>query len=307
MTINLPVPTLKIAVVGDIHDQWEELDNLALQALAVDLVLFVGDLGNESLSVVRLIADLPLPKAVILGNHDAWYTASDWGRKQAPYDHAKEDRVQTQLDWLGETEVGYGKLDFPQFQLSVVGSRPFSWGGPEWKSKRFLRDRYGVRNFQESADKIVSQVQASHYQNLIFLGQNGPYGLGHQAEAICGRDWPPFGSDHGDPDLAEAIAASHNLGKKIPFVTFGHMHHRLRHTQTRLRTRVVRDDHGTVYLNAASVPRILNHNGDRLCNFSIVTFSHDQVQQIDLIWVNQHFDVKSEELLYTPHATMMTG
>jgi uncharacterized protein (TIGR04168 family) len=70
---------------------------------------------------------------------------------------------------------------------------------------------------------------------------------------------------------------------------------------------VVRDDHGTVYLNAASVPRILNHNGDRLCNFSIVTFSHNQVQQIDLIWVNQHFDIKSEELLYTPYATMMTG
>lgn len=304
MLSNLPTPTLTIAVVGDVHDQWEERDNLALQALAVDLVLFVGDFGNESLPVVRCIADLPIPKAVILGNHDAWYTASDWGRKQSPYNHAGEDRVQTQLDWLGETQVGYGKLDLPQFQLSVVGSRPFSWGGPEWKSKRFLRDRYGVRNFQESAAKILSHVQITAYKNLIFLGHNGPYGLGSQAEDICGRDWQPLGSDHGDPDFATAIAASRNLGKTISLVTFGHMHHRLRHTQQRLRTRVVQDNHGTVYLNAACVPRILDQNGDRYRNFSIVSLCEHQVSQISLIWVNHDFQLVSEELLYSPHATI---
>ncbi|KAK3010889.1 hypothetical protein RJ639_011614 [Escallonia herrerae] len=39
-----------------------------------DLVLFTGDLGNENVELVRSIADLRFPKAVILGNHDAWTT-----------------------------------------------------------------------------------------------------------------------------------------------------------------------------------------------------------------------------------------
>ncbi len=107
---------IKIAVVGDIHDQWEADDGIALQQLNVDLVLFVGDFGNESVEVVRAIAALDIPKAAIFGNHDAWYTATDWGRKKCPYDHKKEDWVQQQIDLLGDTHVGYGKLDFPAYE-----------------------------------------------------------------------------------------------------------------------------------------------------------------------------------------------
>ena len=73
---------IKIAVVGDVHDRWEAEDELALKHLGVDLVLFVGDFGNESVEVVRQVASLDIPKAVILGNHDAWYTASVWGQKK---------------------------------------------------------------------------------------------------------------------------------------------------------------------------------------------------------------------------------
>jgi predicted phosphodiesterase len=81
---------VKIAIVGDIHNQWEVEDAIALQELGVDLVLFVGDFGNEAVEVVRMIASVDLPKAAILGNHDAWYTASDWGRKRCPYDRNKD-------------------------------------------------------------------------------------------------------------------------------------------------------------------------------------------------------------------------
>ena len=72
---------IKIAVVGDVHDLWEAEDNAALKDLHVDLVLFVGDFGNESVEVVKEIAALDLPYAAIMGNHDAWYSASDWGTK----------------------------------------------------------------------------------------------------------------------------------------------------------------------------------------------------------------------------------
>ncbi len=76
--------SIKIAVVGDVHDSWDADDAVALKHLDVDLVLFVGDFGNESVEVVRAIADIDLPKAAIFGNHDAWYSASDWGKSSAP-------------------------------------------------------------------------------------------------------------------------------------------------------------------------------------------------------------------------------
>ena len=163
----------------------------------------------------------------------------------------------------------------------------------------FLRDRYDVRNFRESTEIITKAVRATAYETVIFLGHNGPLGLGNQAEAICGRDWKPLGGDHGDPDFADAIAWSQNLGKHIPLVTFGHMHHSLRHTKTQLRTRVMQDAKGTVYLNAAAVPRIINHNGDRQGNFSIVTLEKGHIREISLIWVGQDFQIANQECLYS--------
>jgi uncharacterized protein (TIGR04168 family) len=197
--------TYKIAVIGDVHDQWEIEDNLALEALQVDLALFVGDFGNESLEIVGRIASLSLPKAVILGNHDAWYSATPWGRKQCPYDRNQEDRVTAQLELLGVAHVGYSKLDLPSLELSIVGGRPFTWGGSEWKNGEFFQERYNISSFAESTAKIIANIQDTAYNNLIFLGHNGPAGLGKEAEAICGRDWQPLGGDHGDPDLAAAI------------------------------------------------------------------------------------------------------
>jgi uncharacterized protein (TIGR04168 family) len=245
---------IKIAAIGDVHDQWHEADNQALQALEVDLALFVGDFGNESLEVVQRIANLPLPKAVILGNHDAWYTATHWGQKKCPYDRNKEDRVQAQLDLLQDTHVGYNKLDFSLFNLSVVGSRPFSWGGKEWKYNEILKERYNINNFTESRQRIAQSAQDSPYSHLIFIGHNGPSGLGEQPEDICGRDWKPLGGDHGDPDLAGAISDAKALNKQVSLVVFGHMHHRLRHTKERLRTRVVKDENGTVYFKRLIYP-----------------------------------------------------
>lgn len=275
---------LVIAVVGDVHNQWEVEDRTALQNLGVDLVLFVGDFGNESVEVVADIASLDLPFAAIPGNHDAWYTASAWGRKCAPYDRAQEDRVQQQLDLLGEAQVGYGKRDFSQFNLSVVGGRPFSWGGSEWRNGKFYRDRYGVGGFEESASRIVAAAREAAGDTLIFLGHNGPFGLGDRPEDPCGKDWEPIGGDFGDPDLAAAIAQVRDLGKTIPLVAFGHMHHTLRHTQGQQRRAIATSPEGTVYLNAAVAPRIIDSGGRRLRSFCLVSLQGGKVEEISLVW-----------------------
>jgi uncharacterized protein (TIGR04168 family) len=289
---------ITIAIVGDVHDQWSAADNLALQHLQVDLVLFVGDFGNEAVEVVREIAAVSTPKAAIMGNHDAWYSASSWGRQKAPYDRTQEDRVQQQLDLLGETHVGYSKLDFPQLEVSVVGSRPFSWGGSIWRNSQFYRDRYQIKNFEESTGQIVESAKNTTQQNLIFIAHNGPTGLGKTTESICGRDWKAEGGDYGDPDLTEAIAQVQSLGKSIPLVAFGHMHHELKIPRGE-RRKLVEVRGQTVYFNAACVPRVIKTAQDEKRNFSLVSLKGGIVQTISLIWLNQDFAIQSEELLYS--------
>ncbi len=297
--------TIKIAVVGDIHDQWEAEDGVALKHLGVDLVLFVGDFGNESVEVVRAIASLDIPKAVVFGNHDAWYTATEWGRSQCPYDRRQENWVQQQLDLIGESHVGYGKRDFPELGVTVVGSRPFTWGGPDWKYADFYSEWFGVESFAESSRRIAAAAAAAACENVIFLGHTGPTGLGDAPEDSCGRDWKPLGGDFGDPDFGEAIAQTRATGKQIPLVTFGHMHHRLRHTKKVLRKSVNVSAEGTVYFNAARVPRIVETRTNRLRNFSLVLLKGGVVSEVSLIWVKDDFAVDEEEILYQRSDSMV--
>jgi len=294
-------PEVTIAIIGDVHDQWEAADGEALHQLGVDLALFVGDFGNEAVDVVQRIAALTLPKAVILGNHDAWYSASEWGRRKCPYDRQHEDRVQQQLDSLGAAHVGYSYLDFPALGLSVVGGRPFSWGGSDWKNGEFYQARYGIGNFAESTQRMVAAAQAARYNTVIYLGHCGPLGLGDRPEAPCGKDWQPIGGDHGDPDLADAIAQTRQLGKTVSLVAFGHMHHALRHTQQHQRQSLAVDAAGTVYLNAARVPRIVKHTVGSQRNFSLVTLRDRQVSKAALVWIDQDGIITREPLLGDRH------
>ena len=295
-----PAKPIKIAIVGDVHDQWEDADAIALKHLGVDLVLFVGDFGNEAVELVGRIASLDLPKAAIFGNHDAWYTASDWGRSKRPYDPLVEDRVQQQTNLLGTSCIGYGKLDFPQFNLSIIGSRPFSWGGSQWKYSDFYQTRFGIDSFEASTRRIVEMGENATCEQIIIIGHNGPTGLGEEPESICGKDWgESLGGDYGDPDLAAAISILQAQGKSIPLVTFGHMHHRLRHTKERLRQPLVIGTNQTVYLNAARCPRILSTIERTLRNFSLVTIIDGQVAQAGLVWMTEDFQVGLEEVYWT--------
>lgn len=304
MTAN---KTIRIAAVGDIHDQWGEADAIALQHLAVDLVLFVGDFGNEAVDLVRQIAAVETPKAAIFGNHDAWYTATDWGRKKRPYDPEKEDWVQQQIDLLGEANVGYSQRDFPELGLSVVGGKPFSWGGPKWRHRKFYRDRYDVTSMEDSAQRIVAAVEAAACDTLVFLGHCGPAGLGDAQEAICGRDWKASGGDFGDPDLTAAIDHAHQQGRQVPLSVFGHMHHGLRHRQDRLRERLVVDERGTTHVNAACVPRQRIGPQGAESHFSLIELTQGQVQSVSGVWVTAAGAITAQEELFRRSEPVASG
>ncbi len=291
-------PSIKIAVIGDIHDLWELEDNAALQHLGIDLAIFVGDYGNEAVEVVRRVAAVDLPKVAVMGNHDAYYSASSKGIQNCPYDRTREDWVQRQLDLLGKAHIGFSKREFPQFGLSVIGGRPFSWGGSKWRYRNFYRDRFDVRNFDESLDLILAAADEAEHSTLIFVGHVGPYGLGDRPDDPCGKDWGNQSADYGDPDFAKAIALTQQSGRHVPLVAFGHMHHKLKNNEHQLRKRVVSDPSGTLYFNAANVPRIEETPMGKQRSFSIVTLDQGTVQSIQLVWLNAAFEQISAECLY---------
>jgi uncharacterized protein (TIGR04168 family) len=288
-------------LVGDIHGHWQEdCEYRALQALGVDLVLFVGDFGNEDVAITRAIARLPLPKAVVLGNHDSWYTATGWGKQKCPYDPMLENRVQQQLDLLGEDHVGYGVKNFPELNLSVVGARPFSWGGSDWKQGDFYGTYFAVTDWEQSSAKILGNIESAICPNLILLGHNGPYGLGALPTDPCGRDWKPIGGDHGDPDFASALTAAYQRGKHIPLVAFGHMHHQLRHTDTPRRA-IAHNQWGTVFVNGAIVPRLHPLPEGYLRCFTRITMAGTpqlKVTAVDIVWLDPQYQIVQSTSTY---------
>nr|XP_027192541.1 uncharacterized protein LOC101506346 isoform X2 [Cicer arietinum] len=281
-----------------------------------DLVLFTGDFGEENVEVVRSVANIEFAKAVILGNHDSWFT------KQ--FSESEKDKVQLQLECLGKEHVAYQRLDFPLLKVSVVGGRPFSCGGKPLFRKKLLSARYGVKNMDGSANKIQKAalgIPEDHF--LILLAHNGPTGLGSGLNDICGKDWE-FDSDgdHGDPDLADAISLlKENNQVSIALVVFGHMHKELAHGNGFRKMIVVGADN-TIYLNGAIVPRVKRLSDDNkrsLDNeghhssleakgtsraFTLVELSEGKVTKVAESWVSVVEDrtvLEEEYILFEAH------
>ncbi|KAK2358986.1 Calcineurin metallo-phosphoesterase superfamily protein [Trifolium repens] len=292
--------SVRIVVVGDVHDYWNfEQDSKALQFLQPDLVLFTGDFGEENLEVVQSVANIEFAKAVILGNHDCWYTKR--------FSDSEKDKVQLQLECLGKEHVAY------QRHFLVVVNRYFekSCCLQDMESKTWM----GVP--RESRKLLLV------HQRIIFLyllAHNGPTGLGSDLNDICGKDWELDGSgDHGDPDLACAISLlKENNQVSIPLVVFGHMHKELAHGNGFRKMIVVGTDN-TIYLNGAIVPRVKSLGDDNKRSlddesplssleakgtaraFTLVELSNGRVTRVAESWVSVVEDrttLKEEQILF---------
>ncbi|KAB2080172.1 hypothetical protein ERO13_A05G050600v2 [Gossypium hirsutum] len=249
----------------------------------------IGDFGNENLELVQDVAALNFPKAVILGNHDSWSTQQ--------FSSKKKDRVQLQLECLGQEHVGYKRLDFPLLKLSIVGGRPFSCGGQQIFRKRLLSARYGIQDMEGSAKRIYEAALGTPEDHLvILLAHNGSTGLGSELNDICGKDWVFGGGDHGDPDLAQAIShLKETTNVSIPLLVFGHMHKELAHGNG-LRKMIVVGADDIIYLNGAIVPRVKRSTNETSLHasnsdgtyraFTLVEILSGQVNKISESWVS---------------------
>ncbi len=280
---------LQIAIAGDLHDQWDESDQILLDRIRPDVLLLVGDLSDGRTRIPSLLSRLELPMACILGNHDS-------GRDPTG------TRLQRQLDLLGEQHCGWGLRELHPPGLAVVGARPGTAGGG-FRLSRAVRAVYGPVDLHESAARITrAALSADAGLPLVLLAHCGPSGLGSEAADPCGRDWKRQACDWGDQDLALAIEMIRRE-RPVPLVIFGHMHHSLKRHPGERRS-FHRDRAGTAFLNTACVPRHgVDGHGRALRHFSWVTLEQGGgVGHVSHRWYGLSGDLLYMETLWSAPA-----
>ncbi len=248
-----------------------------------DGVLFVGDLSEGDVSLVKSIKKIPLPKAVILGNHDHGHDRTG-------------ELLKTQLNLLGDLHCSWKLQNWEKPSLSLIGARPCSSGGGFYISKE-VEAVFGSMSLKESADRIsLAAKDVSKELPLIILAHSGPSGLGSEATSPCGRDWKIPSIDWGDKDLAIAIDQIRKI-KTPDLVVFGHTHHFLKRGQGK-RISYVKDLWGTAYLNAACVPRKgKSPIGEFLYHFSWVEFEDSKLRHVSHRWYRGDASLAYQEIL----------
>lgn len=268
------VDPTEFLVVGDVHDQWDDVDQRFVERGSQDLLIFVGDFGDENVALVRRIASLACAKVVVLGNHDAWF----WSRRPAD---AK--RVREQIAILGADHLAFRSRVIGR--LAVVGGRPFSWGGTAMRDRHICDDLYGIAPSDEaSAGRILAACAEVPDVPLVLVAHNGPFGLGEGPAGIFGCDFREPHVDFGDHDLALALRRLREAGRTVLVTVAGHMHESLRGGG--LRERAVSDG-ATLHLNAAVVPRhVRRASGGLQRHFLRVRLGALGIASADDLWID---------------------
>ncbi|MEZ5967087.1 MAG: TIGR04168 family protein [Planctomycetota bacterium] len=284
-----------LLVVGDVHNHWRPADRAFVEGSGADLALFVGDLGDEDAAIASAIASIRLQKAVILGNHDAWQSFS---LKRAT------GRLRRVIAALKDDLLGYAVRECYAGACSLIGARPFSWGGQSLRSVELYRELHGVGSMEQSAQRIVEMSRRCEHRDIILVAHNGPKGLSSEPADIWGKDFGNPGGDWGDEDLRLAIERIEADGLRVRAVVAGHMHDRLMHPRGALRTRFVRRQ-GTLFVNAAVVPRLRSvGDGPELGHFVRLQVCGGEVTELAEIWVDgegQIRHVSHPEVRELPH------
>ncbi len=281
---DLILSIISLAIAGDLHGFWNLEDNDLLRELNPDAILFVGDLGEGDFRLIKLINQLTIPTAVILGNHDRGGDVTG-------------EVLRNQLSLLGERDCSWRLRNWDSPNISVIGARPCSSGGGYFLAPA-VQAVFGPVTIDQSIDRIVKASQkASESLPLVLLAHAGPTGLGSDARSLCGRDWKKPYIDWGDKDLEISITKIQKQ-RHLDLVVFGHMHHKLKQGMG-YRDTFVSDNFGTAYLNTASVPRRgITDSGEVLSHFSWVEFLNGKLHHISHRWYRTDATIAYKETLF---------
>jgi uncharacterized protein (TIGR04168 family) len=270
-----PANCVRIALIGDVHSAWDYGDVAYFNSSPYELLLIAGDLGGsqarDGLRVAGSMARLERRALVMPGNNDV----DEYARIAAEltYRQGQADLLEELLPAAasprpnGEPALrprtcGYSlhEIGAAGFGVTIVAGRPFAKGGDQLASPEALERSFGVRSLAESRERLRQLVDDAPTEHLVFFAHNGPSGLGVQRDDLWGRDFHPDQGDWGDSDLRDAIAYAHSRERRTLAVVAGHMHWALRGGGQR-RWQLRRD--GTLYVNAACVPRVFEADGDK--------------------------------------------
>ncbi|TXS95182.1 hypothetical protein FV139_04590 [Parahaliea maris] len=257
---------VRLGIVGDLHTHWDQVDVHQLAGCDYDLLYFVGDLGgglpDSTLRIARSIAQLSCPTLVMPGNNDT-VDINELAAELALQQGAR------QLLALGRDDTGppdirlcgysHHLIEAVDFAVSLIAARPHSMGGPTLSFPDYMADTYGIDSLEQSTERLCALVDEAEAEHLVFLAHNGPLGFGEAPDAMWGNDFKPGGGDWGDVDLSRAIDHARARGKSVLAVVAGHMHLRTKQGAERP---WLADVDGTVYINAARVPRIFSGKDD---------------------------------------------
>lgn len=278
----------RIALIGDLHGSWDDLDVVAFNAADYDLLIFTGDLGSgtarDGVEIAKSVSRLTTPTIVMPGNNDAPFLAEI----AAEFGHQRGLSAILDLGLAsrrGEVLLcGYRlhRLPLPGLTLSVVTGRPCAMGGGELSFPAELSRAYGVDSMAQSTERLVSLIDAVDTERLLLVGHNGPYGLGPRENDIWGADFRSEAGDWGDPDLAAAVERAKRRGLRTTVVA-GHMHQRTKSGV--LRPWLVERD-GIQFINPARVPRIYADDAAELRYHVAIDVEPDVVRARQIEWAS---------------------
>jgi len=286
--------TIRIAVIGDLHTHWDDLDIAHFNRADYDLLLFTGDLGGgsreSSLRIARSLSRLATPTLVMPGNNDtidieelaAELAHRGAIRQLAAVRRGLEPAGADSPGIAGVRLCGYSahRIGFGPAAVTLIAGRPHSMGGPELAFRPHMDAFYGVSSLTDSAARLRALIDAAETRDLLFLAHNGPVGLGDRPADMWGCDFRPGAGDWGDPDLSEAIEHARGSGRRVLAVLAGHMH--LRTKCGRDRPWQTRRD-GMLYVNAARVPRIFPAQDDVHRHHVAVTLTADSIEIAEVL------------------------
>jgi uncharacterized protein (TIGR04168 family) len=257
---------LRMGLVGDLHGAFDPVDAELLDACGYERILFVGDLGpgtrEGDRKVARAIARLRTPVMVMPGNNDCVHAPvlrAELGHQRGLASLLQVSGATHRSDLLAAsadvTWCGYAahRIEVGASGVTLISGRPYAMGGGELSFAEALRERHGIESMHDSVARLRELVDKTTTAAVVFLGHNGPTGLGAERDALWGNDFAAEPGDHGDPDLRAAIDRARERGLRVLGVLAGHMHRRLRSGGER---RWIERRDGVLYVNPAQLPRV---------------------------------------------------
>ncbi len=264
---------MKIAIIGDVHGFWNERDTAYFNQSDYDFILFTGDLRSyteSEASVAVRISALSKKSFVIPGNTDTsnlFQAAGEIFQNDflikgfSLTQNIKIERMKKSLGNIQLSAYESHLLSKEKNSLNLIVLRPFAMG-VNLSYAPILKKRFGIKSLQDSKERYKQLVDESSEDSIIFLGHNGPFGLGSEATSLWSSDFTREPLDWGDTDYRYAIDYAKSKGKKVLAAIAGHMHHKIRGKKTE------REWHSSIlstsYINAAKVPRIFKRDNKTL-------------------------------------------